>query len=60
MISQAYWCLGEILGIHFSPGILAFALGKEKLTRIDFIAIFEANISIGDVFAFTPFITSKY
>ena len=56
MISQAHRCLGESLGIHFSPGILAFTLETQKLTRIEYIAIFEAEISIGDVFAFTPFI----
>ncbi len=55
MISQAYRCLGESLGIHFSPGILAFTLGKEKLTGIWYIANFVAEISLGDVFAFTPF-----
>ena len=43
------------MGIHFSYDILAFALEKEKLTRIEYIAIFEADISIGDVFACPPF-----
>ena len=55
MISQAHRYLGESLGIHFSPGILAFTLETQKLTRIEYIAIFEAEISIGDVFACTPF-----
>ena len=52
MISQAHWYLGESLDIHFYPGILACTLEKQKLTRI-----FEAEISIGDVFAFTPFLS---
>ena len=56
MISQAHRYLGESLGIIFSPGILAFTLETQKLTRIGYIAIFEVEISIGDVFAFTPFI----
>ena len=43
------------MGIHFSSDILAFALEKEKLTRTYYIAIFEADISIGDVFACPPF-----
>ena len=42
-------------GIHFSAGILAFTLKTHTLTRIEYIAIFEAEISIGDVFACTPF-----
>ena len=49
----------EYLGIHFSSDILAFALEKEKLTRTYYIAIFEADISIGDVFACPPFIWYK-
>ena len=57
LISQAHRCLGESLGIHFSPVILAFTLETQKLTRIEYIAIFEAEISIGDVFACTPFIS---
>ena len=48
MIYQAYWCLGWSLGIYFSSGILAFPLEKEKMTRIEYIAVFEADISIGD------------
>ena len=56
MISQAHRCLGDTLGIHFSPSILASTLKIKKLTRNDFIAIFEGEISIGDVFAVTPFI----
>ena len=48
--------MGESLGIHFSSDILAFALEKEKNTRIENITIFEAEMSIGDAFAFTPFI----
>jgi hypothetical protein len=59
MISQAHQCLGEILCIQFSPGILAFTLETQKLTRIEFIAIFEVEISIGDVFACTPFIIGE-
>ena len=55
VISQAHQCFGESLGIHFSPSILAFTLEIKKLTRIEFIAIFEVEISIGDVFAVTPF-----
>ena len=55
MISQAHQCLGESLVIHFSPGILAFTLETQKFTRIQYMAIFEAEISIGDVFAFIPF-----
>jgi hypothetical protein len=55
MISQAHRCLGESLGIHFS-GILSFTLERQKFTRIEYIAIFDAEISIGDVFACTPFI----
>ena len=43
------------MGINFSSDILAFALEKEKLTRTEYIAIFEADISIGDVFACAPF-----
>ena len=39
----------------FSPDILAFTLETQKLTRTEHHAIFEAKISIGDVFAFTPF-----
>ena len=31
-------------------------LDTQKWTRIEYIDIFEAEISIGDVFAFTPFI----
>jgi hypothetical protein len=56
MISQAHQCLGEILGIDFSPGILAFLLETKKLNRIEYIAIFEVETSIGDFFACTPFI----
>ena len=55
MISQAHRCLGESLGIHFSPCILAFTLETQKLTRIEYLAIFEAEIAIGDVFACIPF-----
>jgi hypothetical protein len=60
MISQGHRCLGESLGIHFSPGILAFTLDTQKLTRIEYIFIFQAEISIGDVFAYTPFMSNKY
>ena len=41
-------------GTHFSPGILAYTLETQKLTRIEYIAIFQVEISIGDVFAYTP------
>jgi hypothetical protein len=43
------------LSIHFSPGILAFALEKKTLTKDDYKAIFEVKNSFGDVFAVTPF-----
>jgi hypothetical protein len=56
MISQAHQCLGESSGINFYPRILAFTLETQKFTRIEYIAIFEAEISIGDIFAFTSFI----
>jgi hypothetical protein len=55
MISHAHQCLGESLGINFSTGILAFTLETQKLTKLEYIAIFEAEISIGDVFAYTPY-----
>ena len=55
LISQAHHSLGESLCIHSSPSILASTLKIKKLTRIEFIAIFEGEISIGDVFAVTPF-----
>ena len=55
--SQAHRCLGESLGIDFSPSILASTLEIKTLTRIEFIAVFEGEISIGDVFAVTPFST---
>ena len=57
VISKAHWCLGESLGIYFSPLILAFSLEIKKLTIIEFIANFEVEISIGDIFAVTPFMT---
>jgi hypothetical protein len=44
MISQAHRCLGESLGVLFSVGILAFTLETQRLTRIEYIAIFEAEI----------------
>ena len=56
MISQAHQCLGESLGIHFSPSILASTLEIKKSTKVELIAIFEREISFGDVFAVTPFI----
>ena len=43
------------MGIHFYSDILAFAFEKEKNAKIEYIAIFEADISIGDVFACPPF-----
>ena len=43
------------MGIHFYSDILAFAFEKDKLTRIEYIAFFEADISIGDDFACAPF-----
>ena len=46
MISQAHRCLGESFAIHFSPGTLAFTLETQQLTRIEYITIFEAEISI--------------
>ena len=55
MISQAHQCMGESLGIHFSPIVLALTLEIRKLTRIEYIGIFAVEISIGDVFAITPF-----
>ena len=59
MISQAHRCMGESLGIHFSPIVLAFTLEIRKLTRIEYIGIFAVEISIGDVFAVTPFINGN-
>ena len=53
MISQAHRCLWESLVVHFSPGILAFTLETQKLTIIEYITIFELEISIQGVFAFT-------
>jgi hypothetical protein len=41
MISQAHRCMVESLGIYFSPGILAFTLETQKLTRIEYIAILK-------------------
>jgi hypothetical protein len=43
------------LGIHFSPGILAFVLETNKTTADECKAIFEVKNSFGDVFADTPF-----
>ena len=45
MISQAQRYLGESLDI---------LLDTQKLTRIEYIAIFEAEISIGDVLLVYP------
>ena len=43
VISQAHRCLGESLGIHFSPSILASTLEIKKSTKVEFIAIFEVK-----------------
>ena len=39
----------------FVSWYIGLTLETQKLTRIEYIDIFEAEISIGDVFAFTPF-----
>ena len=51
VISQAHQFLGESLCIHFSHSILASTLEIKTLTRNEFIAIFEGEISIGDILA---------
>ena len=52
MISQAHRCLGESLGIHFSPGILAFTLEAQKFTRILIILPFLNRKSQLETFLF--------
>ena len=39
---------------------IGLAFETQKLTRIEYIAIFEAEISIGDVFACTPFLNKTF
>ena len=46
---------GRKLRYSFFSWYIGLTLETQKLTRIEYIAIFEAEISIGDVFAFTPF-----
>ena len=46
---------GRKLRYSFFSWYIGLTLEKQKLARIEYIAIFEADISIGDVFAFTPF-----
>lgn len=43
------------LGIYFSPSIFAFTLEINRLTNIKIIENFEVEMSIGDIFAVTPF-----
>ena len=57
MISQAHRYLEKSLGILFFSWYIGLTLETQILTRIEYIAIFETEISIGDVFACTPFNT---
>ena len=50
---------GRKLRYSFFSWYIGLTLETQKLTRIEYIAIFEAEISIGDVFAFTPFTSKK-
>jgi hypothetical protein len=59
-VKQYFPQKSEDLSGSSMSGILALTLETQKLTRIEYIAIFETKISIGDVFACTPFIKMDY
>ena len=51
---------GRKLRYSFFYWYIGLTIETQNLTRIEYIAIFEAEISIGDVFAYTPFRYYKY